>query len=427
MPGLALTGSHVREQRLLQGLRQSDLAARAGISASYLNLIEHNRRRTGGEVLRRLALALGLETAVLEGATQDGLIDDLHAAVAAGATGIVAEVDRLEEFAGRFPGWAALLAAQHRRGAQLERAVAALNDRMSQDPHLSATLHEVLSALSSVRSTATILAETDDLDAVWRELFHANLQDDAERLAVGAQALVSYLEGPDQKDDVVASPQEELEAWLAVWGWHLGELEQGDLGALEKQMLGLKSPAARTLARAWIKTVLRDAAELPLPEFQAALAELGPDPALLAQRFGVEMLAVFRRLALLPGSRYGLVICDGSGTLTFRKTIEGFAVPRFGAACPLWPIYSALSRPMSAIAAVVETAARVPQRYAVRAICQVRTAGGFGGIELREAAMLYWPDDGQKGDAVPIGSTCRICARPRCAARREPSILSDAS
>ncbi len=44
MPMTALTGSRLRERRTALGLRQSDLAERAGISPSYLNLIEHNRR-----------------------------------------------------------------------------------------------------------------------------------------------------------------------------------------------------------------------------------------------------------------------------------------------------------------------------------------------------------------------------------------------
>ena len=41
----ALTGTRLRERRQALGLRQADLAAQMGISASYLNLIEHNRRR----------------------------------------------------------------------------------------------------------------------------------------------------------------------------------------------------------------------------------------------------------------------------------------------------------------------------------------------------------------------------------------------
>jgi XRE family transcriptional regulator, fatty acid utilization regulator len=427
MPGTALTGSRIREQRVLQGLRQADVALRAGISASYLNLIEHNRRRVGGDVLARLAQALGLEAELLEAGAEAGLIEDLRAAVAAGVSGNVAELDRAEEFVGRFPGWAALLAAQHRRSAQLERAVEALNDRMTHDPHLSATLHDVLSALSSVRSTAGILAETEDIDAEWRARFHANLHSDAERLAAGAQALVAYLDRAGEPVEGIASPQEELEAWLDLWGWHLAEIEAGDAQALEGQILGLASAAARVLARAWVAQARRDAAALPLVAFRAALAELGPDPALLAQRFGVGMLPVFRRLAMLPGLRFGLVICDGSGTMVFRKAIEGFALPRFGAACPLWPVYTALSRPMSAVAAVVETAGRVPQRFEVRAFCEVSHVGGFGGIELREAAMLIWPAVGGEAAVIGVGSSCRICSRGGCAARREPSILSDSA
>ena len=423
MPGTALTGSRIREQRSQQGLRQADLAVQAGISASYLNLIEHNRRRVAGDVLARLAQALGLAVDVLEAGAQGALVEDLRSAAAAADSDV--ELDRLEEFAGRYPGWAGLVAAQYRRGAVLERSVEALNDRMTHDPHLSATLHEVLSALSSVRATAGILAETEDLEAGQRARFQGNLQQDAERLAVSAGALVAYLDGSERPDEGTTAPQEELEAWLAVWGWHLGDVEAGNPTALEAEILGLPSPGARVLARAWVGQAVRDAKALPLAAFRAALVEFGPDPALLAQRFEVGMLVVFRRLAMLPGFRFGLVVCDGSGTVTYRKPIDGFMVPRFGAACPLWPIYTALSRPMSAVSALVEMAGRVPQRFGVRAFCQVTQAGEFGGMELREAAMLIWPEAGGDATALAVGSTCRVCARGGCAARREPSILAE--
>ncbi|MCB1843770.1 MAG: hypothetical protein KDI09_12470, partial [Halioglobus sp.] len=41
------------------------------------------------------------------------------------------------------------------------------------------------------------------------------------------------------------------------------------------------------------------------------------------------------------GRRRSLVarLQDGSGTLTLRKPVAGFSLPRFGAACPLWPLY----------------------------------------------------------------------------------------
>ena len=44
MPRSTLTGTRIREKRTVQNIRQADLAREVGISPSYLNLIEHNRR-----------------------------------------------------------------------------------------------------------------------------------------------------------------------------------------------------------------------------------------------------------------------------------------------------------------------------------------------------------------------------------------------
>ena len=425
----SLTGSLIRERRLALGLRQGDVAQAVGISASYLNLIEHNRRKVGADVLARLADALGTEAATLAEGAGGALIDDLRAAAAA-APGAQPELDRIEDFAGRFPGWAAVLAAQLHRAAQLERTVGALNDRLTHDPHLSASLHEVLSALASVRSTAAILADTEDIEPHWRERFHRNLHEDSERLAAGAEALVAYLDGSDSAVDTgLAAPQEEVESWLAARGWHLAELEQpAGFERLDAEVAGLASAAARALASDFLRQAVRDARALPDTALRAALAQGHDDPWLLAQQSGLSVLAVMRRIALLPGSAAGLVICDASGTLLFRKPVDGFALPRFGAACPLWPLFSALARPMTPIIAMVEPAGRAARRFRTLSICETRLPQGFGGSALREAAMLIWPDEGAPGSlpALALGSSCRICPRAACPARREPSILAEA-
>lgn len=428
MPKTALTGSRLRERRLQLGLRQAEVARAAGISASYLNLIEHNRRRIGADVMERLAQALGVPMATLAEGAGGALIEDLRAAAAssgvAGA-GAQAELDRLDDFAGRFPGWARTLAMVHRRAQGLERAVEALNDRMTHDPHLSASLHEVLSAVSSVRSTSAILAETEDIDPDWRERFHRNLHQDSERLALGAEALVAYLDASGQAEEQgIASPQEELEAWLAAQDWRPGEGE----GAVGDLVPSLASAAARSLAQDWMTQAARDAAVLPQDAVAVAVARFGPDPLRLAAEFGADVIAVFRRLATAPGSELGLVICDGSGTLTFRKPSVGFALPRFGAACPLWPLYTALSRPEGPVEAWVETADRPARRFRTLAFCRTRHPEGFSGPQVREAAMLILPGSGDVAGSpvVPVGLSCRICPRPACAARREPSILSEA-
>lgn len=426
-----LTGARLRERRLALGLRQADLAQQAGISASYLNLIEHSRRNVTPEVLARLAAALGVEAAAMTGASTGALSEDLRAAAAAFPEA-GAEIARLDELASRFPGWSALVAALHGRAATLERAVAALNDRLGHDPHLSAALHELLSAMAGVRATSAILAETEDLSPDWQRRFHLNLHKDSERLALGAEALVAYLDRSEATPEAgIAAPQDELEAWLSSRGWHLPEIEAGQIAVLRGAVQAIGSDAARQLAEAHLARVAADAVALPLGPFTAALAEAGPDPGRLAARFSAGVLSVMRRIALLPGATAGLVLCDASGTLLFRKPAQGFPLPRFGAACPLWPLFSALARPGMAVQALLETAPPAGGRFRALAFCEAELPFGFQGPDLRTAAMLILPDAGTSaaaaGPAVPVGSTCRICPREACPARREASILGSAA
>lgn len=409
MPMSALTGTRLRAHRVALGMRQADLAVRVGISASYLNLIEHNRRRISDALLERLAQALDQPVQSFQDGIGDTVLNNLRAAAAHLPAG--AELDRTEDFAGRYPGWSGLVAGLHQRVMGLERALEEVSDRMSHDPHLSASLHEVLSAVSSVHSTAAILADTDDIEPEWQARFLSNLQNDSKRLALGAEALVRYLDTAGQAEAPgYAVPQEEVEAWLAAHDWQVSNPED------------LASSAAREMARAFVAQAEADARALPAVEFARMVAQIGADPVRLAAHFGSDVLAAFRRLALQPEAIAGLVCCDASGTLTFRKPVAGFAVPRFGAACPLWPLFAALSRPMTPIETVIEVAQG--QRFRVLAFCQPRYPAGFRGPELREAAMLILPDVDFSTPALPVGATCRICQRKDCAARREPSILT---
>jgi transcriptional regulator with XRE-family HTH domain len=150
-----LTGSRIRERRVMAGLKQADLARDIGISASYLNLIEHNRRRIGGKLLLNIASVLGVEPQTLTEGAEAALIAALReAADEAGLTG--PEASRADEFAGRFPGWADVLAGTRRRVASLEQTVEALTDRLAHDPHLAASMHELLTTAAAIRSTACL-------------------------------------------------------------------------------------------------------------------------------------------------------------------------------------------------------------------------------------------------------------------------------
>src|SRR5690606_33995181 len=73
----SLVGPRIRERRKLVGMTQAALAAAVGISASYLNLIEADRRSIGGGLLTRIAEQLGLAVDELDGAAERRLVDDL--------------------------------------------------------------------------------------------------------------------------------------------------------------------------------------------------------------------------------------------------------------------------------------------------------------------------------------------------------------
>ena len=186
MPRSIPTGSRIRERRLALGRKQTVVAGTVGISPSYLNLIEHNRRAIGGSLLSRLATALETDRAALAEDGDEALIEELRAAAGAQQNN-EAEFDDAADLARRFPHWAGLIAAQARALAAQARTIEALSDRLSHDPTLADAMHELLSTVSVVRSTASILAQTPEIDANWLGRFHANLDADSRRLADGSR------------------------------------------------------------------------------------------------------------------------------------------------------------------------------------------------------------------------------------------------
>jgi len=434
MPERFMIGTRIRERRVLAGIRQTDLAGRVGISPSYLNLIEHNRRRIGGKTLLRLADALGVEPSVLSEGAAATLVSGLREAAGA-ADDAAPERDRAEEFAERFPGWAGLVTELYRRDQEMERTIETLTDRLAHDPFLADSLHEVISAVTAIRSTSSILVETEELEPEWTARFHRNINEDSARLTEGAQALVKYLEGAPNRDAEVQSPQDEMHAVLAARGFHFPELEREAAGPRALSRLvraeaerGLSGPA-QTLLNAVLARYLEDARALPLGPFVSALRTLGPNPARLAKATGADLARVFRRLAAMPEAEagpVGLVICDASGSLIFRKPVEGFSMPRLAGACALWPLYRALSQPLAPLRRRVRQAGRGGEVLEALAVAGPEGPVGFDRPAPVRAHMLLLPGRRESQDAAEeIGVSCRICPLADCAARREPSILAE--
>jgi predicted transcriptional regulator/DNA-binding XRE family transcriptional regulator len=426
-----LTGSRIRERRIMAGLRQADLARSLGISASYLNLIEHNRRRIGGKLLVETAQILGVEPSLLSEGAAEALVASLGE-TAAQAEANNAETDRTEELARRFPGWSELLVQQHRRIATLERRVEALTDRLTHDPQLATSLHEVLSTAAAVRSVASILAEPGDLEPAWRDRFTRNLNDDSLRLAESSKALVAYLDATETGADRKALPREEAEAVFADAGYVFEALERSGAHVRDARdaLDQLSSKAARKILEAMLWRYLGDAEAMPRSGFLKAAAACDHDPLELARQFRVPLAAVMRRLAVMPEGALpfacGLVICDAAGSILFQKPVGGFTVPRAVAPCPLWPLFVALHRPRLPVIQRITQVGRGPEQYDCLAVAAPRANTEYAPQPQIEATMLMRPATeatAQIEDTLQVGTSCRVCSRPECVARREPSLL----
>ncbi|KPA23330.1 helix-turn-helix protein [Shimia sp. SK013] len=425
-----LTGSRIRERRAVAGMRQAELAKAVGISPSYLNLIEHNRRRIGGKLLVDIAMELGVETSLLSEGAEAGLISTLEEAAADGAQA-GAEVDRADEFAGRFPGWAALIARQHSRIENLERTAVTLTDRLTHDPHLATSMHEMLTMVTAIRSTAGILAEPGEIEPEWQTRFHRNLNEDSQRLADSSQQLVAYLDGAGDAAASLTLPTEEVDAMLSTHGFRFDDLVEADATELRKfvqSQTELTSEPSQGMAMTVIRQLLDDARRLPAGRLEVLVAELGAAPVDIANMAGVPLAVVLRRMAafskeVLPVA-CGLVMCDGAGTLMLRKAVDGFPMPRFSAACPKWPLFQALARPMQPLRQVVTVTGRDARSFECFAVADPIGPMRVDAPPLYHSYMLIIPQEAHAVDGYEVGSTCRVCPSQGCEGRREPSLLA---
>ncbi len=224
--GRSLVGARIRELRKARGLTQAGLAASVGISASYLNLIEADRRRIGGALLRRLGDELGVPSEELDGAAERRLVADLEEVAGEAALApLRLDPDAAAELAGRHPAWARAIVSLHRSWHDRGRVVTALSDRLNQDPFLGDAVHSMLSRVAAIRSSAEILDGADDLPSEQRARFVAIVREESVLLGDVSQALAAYFDKAHVATRSI-TPVEELDDFIYDNDNHFPLLEQ---------------------------------------------------------------------------------------------------------------------------------------------------------------------------------------------------------
>lgn len=207
-------GYRIRAARKDLKLTQAAVAKEAGISASYLNLIEANKREIGGALLKRIAGVLGISADLLSGRMERRLIAELAEAAAEPLVQhLELSPESASELVGRNPGWAgALLTFQRAWRTQAELANA-LSDRLNQDPVFGEAVHQMLTHVTSIRSAAEILDDVPDIDEQQRARFSEIISSESRRMSATAQTLAGLFDQTGNKA-LTITPADEVDDFL---------------------------------------------------------------------------------------------------------------------------------------------------------------------------------------------------------------------
>jgi len=450
-----ILGTRIRERRRTLGITQAELARRVGISASYLNLIEGNKRRIAGALLRRTAEALKLRLDELDGAAERRLLETLtEIAHQPDFRALGVEADNAGEMIGRYPGWARALAALTRSERAATSAAQVLADRLTHDPFLGETVHRMLTRIAAVRSAAEILAEYPDIPAAQRDRFHHILHEESRSLSDVGEALAAYFDKIGETDRSL-TPLDEVEALFEARENRFEEIETEAaalaeatagpapaprreiaaslaaerLGPLIDRLIAgqpqIETAPAHARARRALTGYATAAILAPMTDFAPRARALGYDVEALADAFAVSVDTVCLRLTALPRDdetpRFGYFRANAAGTIIEMHGLPSLAVPRYATACPLWALYRAQQSPET----VLRQRALFPAGDRFVFLARARSAGpsGFGlprhyltdMLALTEAdaqRTVYAPDAGVPTEEV--GPACRLCPRRAC-------------
>ena len=218
-------GFRISNRRKSLKISQAALARLVGISPSYLNLIENNKRDIGGALLNRVAQHLSIDIDELAGQTEQKLLQDLEEAFADPMVeSLPFRPDERRELVAQYPASAAALARMHRAYSAAVASADAYADRLRSDPLLGQLLHQILSGVTAIRSSAEILEDVADLDEAERQRFVAAIGRDARALADVARNLIGQFETSSENRRSV-SPAREIDDLIIEQNNHFPELE----------------------------------------------------------------------------------------------------------------------------------------------------------------------------------------------------------
>ncbi|MCZ8146733.1 MAG: short-chain fatty acyl-CoA regulator family protein [Roseomonas sp.] len=442
-----LIGRTVRRLRTERGLTQQALAARLGISASYLNLIEHDQRSVTASLLIKLGEHLSVDLAALSGNRERQTEAGLREVLSDPLLGLE-EVPEQEVavLAASAPNAARAMLALYRawRVAKEDASGIALpTGRRILLPTEEARdfFHEHANHFPALETAAEALGA--ELRATPAEMNHGI----AERLrhTHGVTVAVGRLEGALRRYDPQARrldlseflPRESRGFQLAFQLMLLEAREAVDALVVPAEP---SSAEAAALIRLGLLNYAAAALLMPYAPFLAAARELRHEVEALAARFGVSFEQAAHRLSTMQrpgeggaarGVPFFFLRVDPAGNVDKRFSAAGFPFARFGGSCPKWIVHRAFSHPGETQVQVAQLPDGATFLTFARAIASPTTRWGEPapmhvvamGCDVGRAGEIAYADGIEIGRAaVGIGLSCRLCDRADCRSRAFPPL-----
>ncbi|MGV8855001.1 MAG: helix-turn-helix domain-containing protein [Devosia sp.] len=438
-------GGRIKRLRRLRKLTQIDLATALGISGSYLNLIEHNRRKVTVPLLFSIAGYFGVEPGDLVDSDEGRLLGDLMEAF---GDEVFADNDvtnlEIRDLAQANPAVARAVLKLYdhyklvahadaaptapRDAERFHLATDAISDFLQENANHFASLEK-----AAERIRADIDRTGDSFDFGLRTyLFNAFGIE--VRLASLPRGVARQLD--PRVNHLLVSDILPAETALFLIAHQLGRLATGR--EIEAIVAASELPEgdAPALAHNVLSAYFAAALMMPYDPFLRACRDYRYDIERIGRRFGASFEQVCHRMTTLQrkgasGIPLHLVRTDIAGNISKRFSLSGIHIPRHSGACPRWNVYSAFLSPeriniqLSQMPdgqryfCIARTIAKGDHRYnAPRRYMSI----GLGCSIHHAKEMIYSDGVDLAGDSqlVPIGVGCRICPRMECGQRAHP-------
>ena len=448
-------GSSVRKLRRQRNLSQQKLAEILGISVSYLNLIENNRRNLTGKLLLNIAKEFNIQLSDIEGENDTVLLSDLMEVLS----------DNIFE-------------SNYLKNHDVQ-------DLVSSQPEIARAiirLYDVYkTGLSNLRSISdsegdNMINLEGDINNISAEIISDFIQKNSnyfpslENLATNIiknlekfnninlyVCLTEYLLSihdirvanipPEIKHETIRY-YDPVAKTLVI----SDRLPQASRTFLIAQQMGLlfaddeinkildknniEDSEVRKLGRLALSNYFAGALIMPYEIFLEQAEFTRYDIEVLENRFQVSFEQVCHRLTTLqrPGSRaipFHMMRVDIAGNISKRFSASGIAISRYSGACPRLNIYSAFTTP-DRIKVQISVMPNGEKYFCIARAFQKRS-GGFDspesfysiglGCKIDDAKQMIYAEKlilDSSENIIPVGVSCRTCPRTDCRQRAFP-------